>query len=91
MLTLIPLVSASRVLYGAEPEIRSEQTCLLTMHAANKYLCPRLFLYCVEVADGFLRPANVLRVMQHIRLFLPDDLDVDTAFQPSAPPLEDSR
>ncbi|XP_052128037.1 BTB/POZ domain-containing protein 1-like isoform X1 [Frankliniella occidentalis] len=78
-----------RVLYGAVPEIRSEQTCLLTMYAANKYLCTRLFLHCVEMADGFLRPANVLRVMQAIRFFLPDDLDVDEAFTPSAPPLEE--
>ncbi|KAK3916632.1 BTB/POZ domain-containing protein 2 [Frankliniella fusca] len=80
----------NRVLYGAAPEIRSEQTCLLTMHAANKYLCTRLFLHCVETADSFLRPANVLRVMQAIRFFLPDDLDVDQAFTPSAPPFEES-
>lgn len=79
-----------RVLYGAEPEIRSEQTCLLTMFAAHKYMCTSLFLHCVQTADGFLRPANVLRVMQAIRFFLPDDLDVDSAFTPTAPPLEDS-
>lgn len=80
------------MLYGAEPDkVRSERSCLLTMYAANKYLCSKLFLHCVAAADGFLVPANVLRVMQTVRLFVPDNMDVDTVFSPSAPPYEDNR
>lgn len=80
-----------RVLYGAEPDkIRSERACLLTMYAANKYLCSKLFLHCVAAADAFLAPANVLRVMQAVRMFVPDNMEVETVFSPSAPPFEDS-
>ena len=84
--------SCCRVLYGAEPDkIRSERACLLTMYAANKYLCSKLFLHCVAAADAFLAPANVLRVMQAVRMFVPDNMEVQTVFSPSAPPFEDSR
>ena len=78
------------MLYGEKPQIRSEQTCLQTMYAANKYLCTSLFLHCVECLDNFLRPDNVLRIMQAIRCFVPHGMDVAATYGPSAPPLEDS-
>ncbi|XP_034250936.1 BTB/POZ domain-containing protein 6-A-like [Thrips palmi] len=80
------------VLYGGEPDkMRSERACMVTMYAANKYLCGKLFLHCVVAADSFLLPCNVLRFMQTARIYIPDNMDVDATFSPTAPPLEDSE
>jgi len=81
-----------RYIYHEDVQLQSVGTALMTLYAANKYLCPELVHICVRYLDDHMTTETVLQIYQHLRFYSNDlgsEVEGDFSGLPSAPPKSD--
>ncbi|KAG8236999.1 hypothetical protein J437_LFUL017359 [Ladona fulva] len=66
---LVPDVDPRAFIEGKEVSFRSPTTALLTLYAANKYIEPRLAIYCLQYLNNKLSCEVVPELLVYVSLF----------------------